>query len=42
MRVIKGSESKTARANGEDVRKDHFGKVYDTISPISTIPLKHN
>lgn len=35
-RVITGSEAKTAKANGESIRKDHYGKVYDTISPIST------
>ena len=38
-RVITGSEAKTARANGEKIRKDHKGKVYDTISPISIKPL---
>ena len=38
-RVITGSEAKTAKANGEEVRKDHKGEVYNTISPISTRPI---
>ena len=32
-RVITGSESKTAKANKEDIRDDHFGKVYDVSDP---------
>ena len=34
-RVITGGEAKTAKANGESIRKDNGGKVYDTINPIS-------
>jgi len=36
QRVIEGSESKTAQANGEDIRKHHYGKTYDVNSSIST------
>ena len=38
-RVITGSETKTAKANGESTRTNHEGIVYDTIDPISIIPL---
>jgi len=38
-RVIIGSETKTAKANRESTRTDHEGDVYDTIDPISVIPL---
>ena len=34
-RVITGGEAKTAKANGESTRRNHGGKVYDTINPIS-------
>ena len=37
-RVITGSETKTAKANNESVRKDHKGTTYDTVSPISIKP----
>ena len=36
QRVIEGSESKTAQANGEDICKHHYGKTYDVNSSIST------
>ena len=36
QRVIVGSESRTARANGEDVRMHHFGSTYDVKSSTST------
>ena len=39
-RVITGSEAQTAKSNKEDVRRNHRGKKYRTISPISTRPLK--
>ena len=35
-RVITGSEAKTAKANGESVRKDHRGIAYPSPSPTST------
>jgi len=38
-RAIRGSESKTAKANGEDERYDHEGENYPTKSPTSTTPL---
>ena len=37
--VIKGAEAKTAKANGEDIRRNHFGTTYDVISSFSTTPL---
>jgi len=36
QRVIEGTESKTARANGEDIRRHHHGSVYDVKSSTST------
>jgi len=39
-RVIKGSETKTAKANKESINKNHKGKTYKTISPTSTKPSK--
>lgn len=30
------AENDTAEKNGEDVRKNHYGTTYETISPIST------
>lgn len=30
------AENDTAKKNGEDVRKNHYGTTYETISPIST------
>ncbi|MDO5760282.1 MAG: RHS repeat-associated core domain-containing protein, partial [Bacteroidota bacterium] len=32
-RVITGSEKKTAKANNEDIRYDHYGKTYDVSDP---------
>ena len=37
--VVEGAETKTALANGEDIRKDHYGTTYDVISSDSTTPL---
>ena len=37
--VIEGAETKTALANGEDIRKNHYGTTYDVYSSDSTIPL---
>ena len=39
-RVITGGEATTAKANGESIRKNHRGKVYDTINPISVTSLE--
>lgn len=39
-RVITGGEATTAKANGESIRKNHGGKVYDTINPISVTSLE--
>lgn len=39
-RVITGSETETAKANKESIRKNHKGTTYNTTSPISTRPLK--
>lgn len=36
QRVIEGSESKTAQANGEDIRKHHYGSTYDVENSTST------
>jgi RHS repeat-associated protein len=36
QRVIEGSESKTALANGEDIRKHHYGSIYDVENSTST------
>ena len=30
------AENETAIKNGEDIRKNHYGTTYETISPIST------
>lgn len=30
------AENKTAIRNGEDIRKNHYGTTYETVSPIST------
>ena len=32
-RVITGSERKTAKANKEDIRYDHYGKIFDVSDP---------
>jgi hypothetical protein len=40
-RVINGSETKTAKANGESIRNNHKGESYKTINPISTKPSKN-
>ena len=37
-RVITGAETKTARSNGEAIRKDHKGMSFRTVSPVSTQP----
>ena len=34
-RVITGNEAKTAKSNGEAVRFDHRGTLYQTVSPIT-------
>ena len=30
------AENRTAIKNGEDIRRNHYGTTYETVSPIST------
>uniref|UniRef100_A0AB33IXV5 RHS repeat-associated core domain-containing protein n=1 Tax=Prevotella sp. GTC17253 TaxID=3236793 RepID=A0AB33IXV5_9BACT len=38
-RVIRGSETKTARKLGESIRTNHRGTDYDVVDPRTTVPL---